>query len=109
MEEERFFQEHWDDASGNPGGGISTGRGFTISWQNGPLGKIGTPERRDPNGAFVEHLVTAVKGRFQYYQDGNFPCAENQKCIQLLNEVLSVCRSRRNRTDAKTEGTHEGT
>ena len=40
-----FFEEHWVDEKGNPAGGVSTGKGLTISWQNGPLGRIGTDER----------------------------------------------------------------
>jgi len=45
------FSEHWRDDKGRPAGGVSSGRGFAISWQNGPLGRGN--ERRDPNGAFV--------------------------------------------------------
>ena len=57
-----FFEEHWVDENGNPAGGVSTGKGLTISWQNGPLGRIGTDERSEPNGAFVEDVVGAAKG-----------------------------------------------
>ena len=50
------FKEHWVDDGDNPAGGVSTGRGFTISWQNGPLGRGN--ERKEPNGAL---LVMQIK------------------------------------------------
>lgn len=91
---------------------MSSTRGATISWQNGPLGRVGTDERVEPNGAFVEDIVAMAIGRFEFYQtasDGRFACEENAKCIELLTEALEVQQSRtKRRTDAKTEGTHEG-
>lgn len=109
MAKQGFFQEHWNDENGNPGGGVSTGTGFTVSWQNGPLGKIGTPERREPNGAFVEDIIDVVIGRLQYYEDSKFSCEENAEAIRLLKEANDVLDSRTKRREAaKTEGTHEG-
>lgn len=32
------FKQHCSDDKGRPAGGVSSGRGFTVSWQNGPLG-----------------------------------------------------------------------
>ena len=107
-----FFEQHWTDADGNPAGGVTTTRGLTISWQNGPLGRVGSPERMAPNGAFVEDGIAALKGRFLFYQeasDGKFACEENAKCIALLEQMEEVCEGRtRRRIAAKTEGTHEG-
>lgn len=112
MAAQGFYQEHWVDEDGNPAGGVSTGKGLTISWQNGPLGRIGTDERKEPNGAFVEDVVGAAKGRFEFYQkvgDGKFACEENAECIALLTRVEEICQARtQRRTEAKTEGTHEG-
>ena len=51
------MNEHWVDENGNPAGGITQGVGFTISWQNGPLGT--GEERKEPNGAFVENVILA--------------------------------------------------
>ena len=45
--------QHWDDANGNPAGGVTSGNGYTVSWQNGPLNE-GLNTR---NGAFVEDLI----------------------------------------------------
>ena len=62
MASQGFYDEHWLDENGKPAGGVSTGKGFTISWQNGPLVDTGSelesskPERKEPNGAFVEDV-----------------------------------------------------
>ena len=112
MAKQGFFEEHWVDESGNPAGGVSSGKGVTVSWQNGPLGRVGSEERRDPNGAFVEDVVGIAKGRFEFYQtasDGKFACEENAQCIALLAEVERICQQRTARREAaRTEGTHEG-
>ena len=63
-DEARSLEEHWTDSDGNPTGGVSSGRGFTISWQNGPLGR--GEDRVEPNGAFVEDVIAAVIGRRRY-------------------------------------------
>lgn len=111
MARQGIFQEHWVDENGNPAGGVATGKGITISYQNGPLGKIGTPERKEPNGAFVEDVIAAAKGRFEFYQeasDGKFACEENAECIALCERILEIQVSRtKRRTEAGVEGTHE--
>ena len=109
MATQGFFDEHWTDENDNPVGGVSTGKGFTISWQNGPLGRIGTDKRSEPNGAFVEDIIGAVKGRFKFYQEGEFACEENAQCIELLTQIEEICQVRtQRRIAAQTEGTHEG-
>lgn len=112
MAKQGHFEEHWTDENGNPAGGVSTTRGATISWQNGPLGRVGTSERKKPNGAFVEDIVAMAKGRLEFYQiasGGKFACEENADCIELLKMVLQIQKDRTARRNAaKTEGTHEG-
>ena len=112
MASQGYFSQHWLDKDGNPAGGVSTTRGATVSWQNGPLGRVGTSDRKEPNGAFVEDIVAIAKDRFAFYQtasDGKFACEENAECIELLEKVEKICQSRTaRRTEAKTEGTHEG-
>lgn len=106
------FEEHWLDENGNPAGGVSTTRGATISWQNGPLGRIGTDERKEPNGAFVEDIIHMAIGRLEFYQtasDGKFACEENQEAIKALYEAADLLETRTKRREAaRTEGTHEG-
>jgi hypothetical protein len=100
-----FYEEHWHDAHGNPSGGVSTGLGFTISWQNGPLGREGN--RREPNGAFVEDLIQAVMGRLTYYQNSRFACPENQEALEALQIAADALdRRTRDREARNVEGTH---
>ena len=100
-----FFQEHWIDQDGNPTGGVSTGRGFTIAWQNGPLKKDGEPI--EPNGAFVEDLIQVVIGRIEHYEDSQFACNENKMALMNLKAAAAALDMRTGRRIAEgTEGTH---
>lgn len=100
-----FFQEHWKDEKGRPAGGVSSGRGFCISWQNGPLGR--GDERRAPNGAFVEDVIAACRDRLQIYEDSEFACDENKDAIVYLEKALEVLNDRTTRrVSAGVEGTH---
>ncbi len=99
------YADHWNDANGNPAGGVSTGRGFTISWQNGPLGR--GKERREPNGAFVEDVLQAVIGRIEFYQGSRFACPENAQALEELRAAADSLDSRtRDREARAVEGTH---
>lgn len=99
------YEEHWTDANGDPAGGVSTGRGFTISWQNGPLGR--GEWRREPNGAFVEHVISAVIGRIEFYQASRFNCAENEQALSDLRSALGALGNRTREREARAvEGTH---
>lgn len=97
------------DSEGRPAGGYVSGTGFTITWQDGPLGKIGTPERVEPNGAFVEDVIAAAIQRIDHYQDNGFACVENSDALIQLRAALNRLNDRTNRRVlAQTEGTHEG-
>lgn len=103
-----FIAENHDDANGNPAGGYVSGVGFDIMWQDGPLGRAGSLERLDPNGAFVETIIAAAKQRIDYYQT-RFPCRENALAITKLEEALHWLNARTARRTAEgVEGTHEG-
>ena len=100
-----YYEEHWVDSNGNPAGGVSTGTGFTISWQNGPLGRGET--RRVPNGAFVEDLIQAVIGRIRFYQVNRFACVENAEALYALELAAEALdRRARDREAHIVEGTH---
>ena len=99
------FQENWNDENDNPAGGTSFGRGFTISWQNGPLGRGN--ERKESNGAFVETVIDAVIRRIRYYQGSKFYCNENAQAINHLERALRWLNQRtRDREVHGVEGTH---
>lgn len=100
-----FFAQHWDDGMGHPAGGVSSGRGFTISWQNGPLGR--GADRKDPNGAFVEDIIDAAKGRLEFYEAGEFACKQNKEALHHLEEALRWLNDRTTRREERAvEGTH---
>lgn len=101
-----FKDEHWFDRNGNPTGGVSYGTGFTISWQNGPLGT--GENRKEPNGAFVETIIKAAVQRLEFYQEGKFACSENEMAIEHLELALNILNSRTlKRQKRGVEGTHE--
>jgi len=99
------FAEHWLAADNPvPAGGVSTGSGFTISWQNGPLGRGNT--RKEPNGAFVEDVIQAVIGRIEFYQQ-YFPCQENTDALEGLYRAAQRLDDRtRDREAREVEGMH---
>jgi hypothetical protein len=100
------FQEHWNDADGNPAGGVSTGKGFTISWQNGPLGRGN--DRKEPNGAFVEDVIQAVIGRIAFYQTSRFACHDNDEALDHLERAAwALDRRTKDRETRDVEGTHQ--
>lgn len=96
------------DPDGNPTGGYVKGIGLEVNWQDGPLGR--GSERKEPNGAFVETVISAAKQRLEFYQrahDGKFACPENALAIKNLEEALEVLEGRTRSREAKgIEGTH---
>ena len=93
------------DVDGNPTGGSVKGIGIDIKWQDGPLGT--GPERKSPNGAFVEGVILAAVRRLEYFQESKFKCRENAIAITKLEEALHWLNWRTmNRELRKVEGTH---
>ena len=97
------------DVNGNPTGGTFKGIGIDISWQNGPLGR--DDERKEPNGAFVETVISAAKQRIEFYQmanNGKFSCRHNAFAITKLEEALHWLDARtKEREERQVEGTHK--
>jgi hypothetical protein len=99
-------QDHRLDDRGRPAGGSTSGRGISISWQNGPLAVDG--ERREPNGAFVEGVIQAAIGRIEFYNSTEFRCRENSLAITKLEEALQWLQHRTaDRERRGVEGTHQ--
>ncbi len=106
MAAQGFFSEQWSDENDNPAGGVTSGRGFTISWQNGPLGRGN--DRKEPNGAFVEDVIAAAKDRLEFYQRSKFECGANEAAIEALKAAICCLQDRtKDREDRDVEGTHE--
>ena len=94
------------DDQGRPAGGCTHGRGFTIAWQDGPLGT--GPDRIEPNGAFVEDVITAAIGRIEFYQASEFTSEYNARALTHLYAARDALRARtRDREARGVEGTHE--
>ncbi len=106
-----FISSHDVDGQGNPEGGYAGAIGIGIVWQRGPLGAPDAPDRKEPNGAFVETVIAMVIDRLTFYQDaagGRFNCRENAVAIMRLEEALASLRARTDgRTRRGVEGTHE--
>jgi len=99
------YNDNYVDEQGNPAGGIVTGKGLEITWQNGPLGR--GENRQEPNGAFVETVIDAVAQRIAFYQNSKFHCIENAIALGHLNAALEVLNERtKARDDRDVEGTH---
>lgn len=104
-------EHHNSDVNGNPAGGVTTGTGILINWQDGPLAIEATADhpahRRDPNGAFVEGVLEAALGRLEYYQTSRFKCRENALAITKIEEALHWLQHRTaDREHRGVEGTH---
>lgn len=103
---DNFFSQHWSDVNGNPAGGVSSGKGVAISWQNGPLAVDGT--RREPNGAFVETVLAMVADRIEFYEQSRFACKYNKEALFHIGEALRWLNDRtKDREVRNVEGTHE--
>lgn len=106
MNNQELFSQHWLDSGRKPAGGVSSSRGLSISWQNGPLGC--GDNRKEPNGAFVETVIRAALDRLEFYQCGNFACDENDTAIRRLQYALDALESRtKDRETRAVEGTHQ--
>lgn len=110
--------KHGNDINGNPTGGITTGIGIRIDWQNGPLGRhaagcekgkqcVKGCTRVFPNGAFVEDVIEAAADRLRYYQASRFACETNAEALDHLEKALAALdRRTKDRETRKVEGTH---
>lgn len=103
---QKITQSHASDENGNPAGGWTSGIGFSIQWQDGPLAVDGV--RKAQNGAFVEGIIQAAIGRLEYYNSSKFKCRENSLAITKLEEALHWLDHRtKDREDRGVEGTHQ--
>jgi len=103
---QEIVAENKSDDNGNPTGGSVKAVGIEINWQDGPLGRDG--ERKEPNGAFVEGVISSAIQRLEYFQNSKFKCRENALAITKLEEALHWLNSRTsNREKRGVEGTYK--
>lgn len=94
------------DANDNPTGGHVYGTGIKIDWQDGPLGR--GEDRIEPNGAFVETVLSAAKQRLEFFNEGKYRCRENSLAITKIEEALHWLEHRTREREARNvEGTHK--
>ena len=106
MKQELVYEKHEVDENGRPDGGLTTGKGITIIWQKGPLGR--GENRLEPNGAFVEGVIQAALGRLAFYQSSEFACDESEAALHHLEAALAWLEHRTADREARqVEGTHE--
>ncbi len=100
-----FQARNVSDINSNPTGGVVVGTGFTIAWQDGPLGR--DENRAMPNGAFVEDVIDACVQRLRFFQDSKFASPFNEAAIDSLKSALKSLDARTaNRETRGVEGTH---
>lgn len=93
------------DGNGNPTGGHVIGVGLNIEWQDGPLGR--DADRKTPNGAFVETVISSALQRIKFYQASKFACEENARAAAHLQEALFWLELRtKDREERSVEGLH---
>lgn len=104
----KSIHKNWNDSSGAPDGGVSTGIGFTISWQRGPCPLQPDGTQPDRNGAFLIEVLEACEAQLIHYQSGKFNCHENADALDNVGRALKALRSRLNRrADGGKLGTHK--
>ena len=70
-------------------GGTTSGCGFHIDWQVGPI-----PEGGRANGAFVEDIIKAAIDRIEFYQKTRFACGRNKSTLRHLCLALESQEAR---------------
>ena len=102
----QYHATNQNDENGNPTGGTVTGIGLAITWQDGPLGR--GSDRKEPNGAFTETVLDAVRQRIEFYQASKFKCRENAIAITKIEEALLWLNKRtQDREKRQVEGEHK--
>lgn len=91
---------HCLNDEGFPTGGYATATGMLVVFQDGPT-KAGE-QCYSKNGAFVEDLLVAAKGRLEFYQTSDkVKCEENRAAILAIETALAILGARRNRRIAE--------
>lgn len=96
------INKNWTTEDGLHSGGVSTGIGYTISWQRGALDVEGR------NGAFLIEVLQSCLHQIDYFQNSKFACKENLNAAAYIGKAIEELQSRANRRkDEGTLGTHK--
>jgi hypothetical protein len=88
------ISQFWSTADGLPDGGQSSGIGFSIAWQRGPL----TGGR---NGAFLIEVMEACLAQLIYYESTPFDSPENEQAREHLSRSIEILKARRDRRESQ--------
>ena len=89
----------YTDNDGNPTGGMSSGQGFLIVWQDGV---------QERNGAFLEEVLGACRARFEFFQAGKFASDFYASAIAGIDAALAAMGERfADRAGRGVEGTYQ--
>lgn len=101
-EDHRVISSHWPDSDGNIVGGTTSGPGFSIAWQSGPL------QDGIATGATIEAVIVAVMHRLQAFQDSPLSNAYNWETLEHLQGALQSQEARTaNRRERGVEGSYQ--
>ncbi|MHC5824493.1 MAG: hypothetical protein ACYT04_53805 [Nostoc sp.] len=97
-----IINQNWTNGDGTHGGGVSTGTGFTISWQRGLIKDAGR------NGAFLIEVLESCFSRLEYFQNSAYKSQENIEALDYLEKCIERLKSRIDRRATEgTLGTHQ--
>lgn len=89
-------------------GGKTTGKGFEINWQDGPLIDSITETPIESNGAFLQTILEACIGRLTHYQSGKHKSRENAVALTHMETAqLWLGKREAERAERGVLGTHD--
>jgi hypothetical protein len=80
-------------------GGTSMGRGYSITWQDGPIGLV--DDVAVPNGAFPTDVLDAVQARLELLQESQAQCNENAVAIACIKQAVESLNCRQVRRECE--------
>ena len=92
LEENPVYAMNFLDDEGSPAGGVASGIGISVYFQNGPINR---DAGEGPNGAFIEQLLETSAERLRFYQESPFACEENASALAHIEEALYHLYARR--------------
>ena len=96
------INQNWTNDDGTHDGGVSTGTGFTISWQRGPINVAAR------NGAFLIEVLESCFSQLEYFQNSTYSSQENIIALEHLDKAIQSLKSRRTRRESEgTLGSHQ--
>jgi hypothetical protein len=97
LTEDWYLNANWKEG-GIPVGGVSTGIGFTISWQRGEL------DRNARNGAYLEDVLQSCLTRLQFLSQSDSYYRESKRAEEHLKMAIALLIERCDPGEASSPG-----